>query len=146
MWIKHFTDGTKQVGTDEAIMAEEISFKAELQNMKSLELHMNGQIKVLEGEGEFWQFDNYQMLIGRPAPILFSRSIQRKVGEDDNWLAIMTPKSGKTIWSFSKERPASIPGVTKSVTELPPHLKGKWTTITVGKDNSFSLTYRISKG
>jgi len=79
-WIKHFTDGTKEVGTDDNIRQKKASWtKGRLQNMLGAEVHAGNVQLVIMGAGEYWQSNDYDVDVFQKVPTMVIRRLQHKI-------------------------------------------------------------------
>lgn len=83
-WIKHFADGTKEVGTDEDVGMKRASWsRGRLTSMVGAEvIHGNVRMAILS-PGEFWQSDDYDVDVFEPTPSLVVRRLQKKIERGD---------------------------------------------------------------
>jgi hypothetical protein len=91
-WVKHFADGTAEVGSDEAISAGKASWTRGRQNGIVAVSLSDGPVVVYlttdgDDPGKFWQSDDYEVTFGKTSPVLIKRRIQLKVG-DKSWKTI----------------------------------------------------------
>jgi hypothetical protein len=100
-WIKHFADGSKEVGTDQAVYAKKASWsKGRLADMIGAEVvHGNKRIAILV-PGEFWQSDDYDVSFLQSTPSLVKRRLQYKIQkslglkvewQDDSVVVLLCP-------------------------------------------------------
>jgi len=87
-WIKHFSDGTSEVGSDRAVRSHRASWtRGRHEGMVSVDLHWNGMLYTLScGEGEYFQSDTMTALFspGQKMPgKMQTRRISRQLNEND---------------------------------------------------------------
>lgn len=83
-WIKHFVNGTKEIGTDEDVAANKASWsKGRLIGIAAAEIiHGNKRMAILS-PGRFWQSDDYEVSYGEPTPSMRVRRLQRQIQSGD---------------------------------------------------------------
>lgn len=84
-WVKHFADGTKEIGSDRAVRLKRASWsRGRLNDMVGAEIiHGSKRLAILT-PGEFWQSDDYDVNIFEPTPSLAIRRLQYKIQRGDS--------------------------------------------------------------
>ncbi len=84
-WVKHFADGTKEFGSDQAVRMKRASWsQGRLTGMIGAEvIHGNKRIAIFT-PGEFWQSDDYDVRIFESTPSLAIRRLQYKIQPEDS--------------------------------------------------------------
>lgn len=88
-WIKHFVDGTKEIGTDFDARMKRVSWsRGRLTGMIAAEIiHGNKRMAIIS-PGRFWQSDDYEVNIYEPTPSLRVRRLQRQIRKEDHMMIV----------------------------------------------------------
>lgn len=88
-WIKHFSDGTREKGTDLAVKLKTASWsKGRLDGMcGALIWHIDKTIEII-GDGEYWQSDSYESVFPTMKSTLLQRRIQKKIEVSDKSFSV----------------------------------------------------------
>lgn len=126
-WIKRFFHGTIEIGKDEDVRHKKASWsKGRLQGIKSVELHHKGIQLTIEGAGEYWQSDDYEVDFGMNIPILIARRIQKKVQPEDRFVCIFSDDRSLYVRFLSANR---LNGSRKPIFPIDSNNIGKWITL-----------------
>ena len=108
-WVKLFSDGTQEKGTDTNIAKGKASWsKGRLSHMIAAILHFGGQTIRLEGRGPYWQKDIATMSFNLP-PRRIARQLGKKINEDDiGWATLLGGNFGSFTIRIVKEEPTLI--------------------------------------
>ena len=126
-WVKRFSDNTSEVGSDPVVQRREASWsRGRLDDITSVELHDTGHVAILEGFGEFWQSDDYDVNIYQSKPQLITRRIQKKINTYDCFL-LLGGLSDYKIYKIVGSKPADMVGFGH-IQPLEPY-KNQWLTV-----------------
>lgn len=127
-WIKYFKDGTKETGDDSLVEQGKASWrKGRLEGLSGALLY-DGEVRLLiEGSGEFWQSDEYEVSFFSSKPRRTKRRIQMQITPRDQMMHTSLLKTGgSVIFSPLCEK---YHHVAEDKKRLPPDYIGKWFTI-----------------
>lgn len=126
--MKSFADGKVEVGTDEDVSLKKASWsKGRLTGISSVEIHYNEARLIIEGTGEYWQSDDYEVDFGRKTPTIITRRIQKKINTYDAFMCIYSVDKSMYIKVASF---ASDMGNTRNhIARIPDKNIGKWLTL-----------------
>jgi hypothetical protein len=102
-WVKKFSDGTKEIGSDNAVEARKASWRhGRLDGLVAVDLCMDNRLVTLKAsEGEWWQADDYiaHLSPGTSKGELVARRAMYKLSEQDagKWVVAEITQSGVTI-------------------------------------------------
>lgn len=85
-WVKHFADGTKEIGTDRDVQMKKASWShGRLTGMTAAEIiHENKKLSIML-PGDYWQSDDYDVSIFTSKPELIVRRLQFQIFEGLAW-------------------------------------------------------------
>lgn len=130
-WIKRFTDGTYEAGIDKDVEQKRASWsRGRLTEMTSVELYHDKHLLIIEGTGEFWQSDDYEIDLLESTPKLVKRRIQKKIKETDRFLMMSDKMPGYhyfSVQSSSMIRPTG----TSCTVPIKEGTTGQWLTVEV---------------
>lgn len=93
-WIKHFEDGKKEFGFDEAIKEGFGSWsKGRLEGMVGASLAYGGVEITVEGTGDYWQADVYEVREDSLEPRLVRKVLAKQISDTDD-VCIACPSAG----------------------------------------------------
>ena len=79
-WIKHFRNGTVELGYDSYVAKKAASWsKGRLEHISGVTLHHNGTTIAIEGTGVFWQADVLETNLFSSNTIYVKRRIYKKI-------------------------------------------------------------------
>lgn len=85
-WVKHFVDGTKEVGTDYDVRMKKASWsRGRLTKMVGAEILHGEKRLVIQLPGTYWQSDDYDVSIFSSQPELVTRRLQFQIFEGCAW-------------------------------------------------------------
>jgi len=117
-WTKYFIDGTVYEGSDEAIRLQKASWRrSRNEGIIKVELENKPYRISIEGPGEYWQSDTYDIeMLDSDTPKMVRRRIQRRLTESDKFLEVVTAPAqyGIKVFSVFPEQPTeriiALPG------------------------------------
>lgn len=128
MWIKHFIDGTSELGTDNDIKNKEASWtKGRLKDIKSVELSNKIVLANLSvPDSEWHHFDHFVVNpeLENPVSIRVLRVIQAKIQKEHIGMFVNSLVSGKFNFYFSIENEDSNNSII-----ITDELVDKWATV-----------------
>jgi len=134
-WIKLFSDGTEEKGSDTLIRRGKASWsKGRLASMIGTVLYFVGMTVKLEGTGPYWQKDIATSSYNLP-PRRIARQIGRKIHEEDIGWALLN-NSGPGIFTIriAKEKPSlNTTRITKA------HI-GNYLVVTITTQKDIAIT------
>jgi len=94
-WIKYFSDGKEETGSDRHIMQGQASWsRGRLDSMIGVMLHYAKKYVTLQGEGPFWQKDIVSSSYNLP-PRRIARQIGKKIHSgEEGWASLHRRKPG----------------------------------------------------
>jgi len=88
-WIKHFADGSRELGYDHLVGDKQASWsRGRLEGMTAVEVHHNGTTVMIEGTGEFWQWDTLEADLLSSNTKIIGRTISKKIHEKDTGFTV----------------------------------------------------------
>jgi hypothetical protein len=135
-WVKHFSDGASELGSDTLVRAKKASWRhGRQEGLVAVDLHWQGKMYTLScGEGEYWQSDTMvsNFTRGRPKPPkMLTRRISRKIDLTD---------VGKNIIHYQNTNVVRVrltdaeDPVTENYVSVTEDLVNKWLTMEVQGD------------
>jgi hypothetical protein len=141
-WTKYYADGTKYVGSDEAVRLKKASWR----NSRSVDIvqvdlvHSNKRISI-SGPGEYWQSDTFTVVYPDPSPTVIARRIQRKIVQGDFALQVSPGNNADNcmvaVLTHNDLTPCGL------VMFQPEHF-GKWLTVEYNVGSNPELNYYFS--
>lgn len=127
-WIKRFADNSLETGSDDDVMRRISSWRrGRLDGIVGVELHHDNTNLYIDGTGEFWQSDDYEVLMLKSEPELVKRRIQKKIHDNDIYMHVSSMAGIKVVsfldWSKRLE------GGTDEIKKITEDLIGKWFTL-----------------
>ena len=129
-WVKLFVGGNREVGLDIAVSNKTASWRhGRLENMIGAELqHSTGRIGIYSDiPGEYWQSDDYALVMGDSAPQVISRRLQKRLHDND--LIFMTVVDTAASLSLYTYRVLPISAHHGAIRLFSPTDRGKWLTV-----------------
>ena len=78
-WVKHFIDGTIEHGSDLLVEQGKASWsRGRLEGIDRVEIWHQGRFIAIQGPGEYWQSDTFEVGVLESDSQLVSRTIYRK--------------------------------------------------------------------
>lgn len=136
-WIKLFSDGTDEKGTDTNIAKGKASWsRGRLTQMIAAVLHYSGRTVRLEGIGPYWQKDIATMSFNS-SPKRIARQLGKKINEDDiGWAALLGGGAGAFTIKIVKEEPTLIlPRVQVKKSDI-----GRFLVVTISNTSEVKLS------
>jgi len=128
-WVKNFADGTSETGDDQDVNRRIASWRrGRLDKMIGAELHYNDMHIYLDGEGEYWQSDDYDVTVFEPTPVLATRRIQKKIHWKDNYLHSSSMLDFRAFSFTDYSQKWEMTGYDRR-DKVPERAIGKWFTI-----------------
>lgn len=108
-WIKLFSDGSQEKGTDTNIVKGKASWsKGRLASMIGTVLNFAGKTIKLAGNGPYWQKDVMIMSTVTGRHERLARRIGKKIHQEDiGWALLLTREPGVFTIEIAKEKPTS---------------------------------------
>lgn len=134
-WIKLFSDGTQEKGSDTLIRRGKASWsKGRLASMIGVILNYALNTIQLKGSGPYWQKDIATSSYNLPARRI-ARQVGRKIHEEDIGWALLRPKGpGIFTIEIAKEKPSlNATRITKA------HI-GKYLVISITSQGGIAIT------
>lgn len=139
-WIKHFTDRSFQTGYDKDIEARNSSWThGKLDGICGVYLKHNDTVITLRGVGEYWQSDDYDVVVFDTTPERVIRRVQKKITDFDYFLRMVTTNKFVNFYIDQQMTGPEIPSMS-----LKPY-KDKWLTVEYNIPNS-SVSWYFSEG
>lgn len=85
-WIKYYADGSRYVGDDREVYAGRASWrKSSFHGLIRVDLVVDGEVRSLNGTGEYWQSDEFEAVFPAGSRMV-KRRIQKRMepGESGN--------------------------------------------------------------
>jgi len=136
-WLKYFTDGSRETGTDTEVDARKASWRnGKLDGLVAVDLCMNNRLVSLKaGEGNWWQADSY---IAKLTPgtktkgELVARRVMRQLTEQDmGKFVFQTTNDNHITIEIGDKLPLANPG--EAIKLAHPHA-GKWLIVEITKN------------
>lgn len=113
-WTKHYKDGSSYVGEDNACRFGLASWtKSKATDIDHVQIEHNGYLISLAGDGEFWQSDDFEALVGDKNSKTVRRRISKMITPTDKFYsyvvldksAYITLNSGGQgrVYSFTRQ-------------------------------------------
>jgi hypothetical protein len=131
-WIKHFTDGSEEIGTDKLIQEGQASWRnGRLDGISSVTIQENrsSYMMVCSLATEWWQGDKYHAkftgIESQPTGDLVERFVQLKVNDAMIGKHLVLLESRRSYTVLLKDNPE------RSIFQLEPEHKDMWLTMAV---------------
>jgi len=141
-WVKHFVDGTHELGLDHQVEARLASWsRGRLEGISHVEICHDDQTIVLAGPGEYWQSDTFETNFLDNNSKLVRRTLYRKFGNLDTYMCSDGHRQYKiiTVGGFEiKHQPCS------HLQYVNPRWTGKWLKLemVIGEQPVFDVVDR----
>jgi hypothetical protein len=133
-WIKHFSDGKQEIGSDRHIMKKEASWsQGRLDSMIAATLYFAKKYVSLKGDGPFWQKDIFASTYNLP-PRRLARQIGKKIHNgEDGWALLRTWKPN--IFTIQIDRAQSSNAIRITSADF-----GSYLVVTVSNVGDIKIT------
>lgn len=129
MWVKHFIDGTKEIGTDSDIQKKEASWsRGRLENISYVEISNKIVLASLSVPNTEWHhFDHFIVGVdlGKPSSQRVLRVIQAKIKDEHVGNLILPKWYGSYYFSVTIEKL----NINKECIPITKDMRDKWITI-----------------
>jgi hypothetical protein len=83
-WTKIFTDGTTEYGSDLDVLTKKASWsRGKLDNVTAVSVQQDKYRIAISGQGEYWQSDDLEVVLGEIVPTYVVRRIQKRIRPSD---------------------------------------------------------------
>jgi len=106
-WIKTPIVGDKIVGADHLVYSGKVSWRATTTQLRSASLSHNELMVKINGYGEYWQADDFELSLNQKKPTLLRRRISKRIESDDIGIVI-EEGAGHLYLSITKSRGLNV--------------------------------------